>query len=449
MESPQSSQSARLESWKEIAAHLNRTVRTVQRWEREQGLPVHRLQHNKLASVFAYVEELDRWWENRRVALEATDQEESVRAPELAPDRWRRWIPIGVVALVVMSVGAAWLLNAGRGASIQESDRLYAAGRQRWNQRTPTAFREALVIFRQAIDANPANARAFAGLADTYSLLEAFGVMSRADALPAARDAAMRAVEIGPDLAEPHTSLSFVLWTENDRVAAFREIERAIAIDPRYATAQHWHALYLQDSGRYADAVEAGRRARVIDPTSTIIASDLALMLRNAGRDAEAIALLEGLVASHPRFADANNQLAEMYRLQGRYAAATEQITKAVQNGDSRAATLSRLGYLHARNGDRRHAVAAVERLGLMRDRGEHVPPVAMAEALVAAGDLDSAFTLIERALDAGERWPENVANADVFEELRRDGRWRGLAPRIDTLLSELAREILNRRPTR
>lgn len=65
----------RLDSWKEIAAYLNRGARTVQRWEREEGLPVHRLQHDKLGSVYAYRAELDAWWAGRQTEL-------SVRVPE-------------------------------------------------------------------------------------------------------------------------------------------------------------------------------------------------------------------------------------------------------------------------------------------------------------------------------------------------------------------------------
>ncbi len=63
--------SDRLDSWKEIAGYLRRGARTVQRWEREQGLPVHRLKHEKLGSVYAYKPELDAWWEARRADLEA------------------------------------------------------------------------------------------------------------------------------------------------------------------------------------------------------------------------------------------------------------------------------------------------------------------------------------------------------------------------------------------
>src|SRR5215470_20200866 len=61
----------RLDSWKEIAAYLGRGIRTVQRWEREEGLPVHRLAHDKRGSVYARRNELAAWWESRRVTLAA------------------------------------------------------------------------------------------------------------------------------------------------------------------------------------------------------------------------------------------------------------------------------------------------------------------------------------------------------------------------------------------
>ena len=61
----------RLDSWKEIAAYLGRGIRTVQRWEREEGLPVHRLAHEKRGSIYARREELAAWWESRRLTLAA------------------------------------------------------------------------------------------------------------------------------------------------------------------------------------------------------------------------------------------------------------------------------------------------------------------------------------------------------------------------------------------
>jgi Tol biopolymer transport system component len=71
----------RLDSWKEIAAHLGRGIRTVQRWEREEGLPVHRLVHGKRGSIYAHRGELAIWWESRRLTLAAPSAAEAVGAP--------------------------------------------------------------------------------------------------------------------------------------------------------------------------------------------------------------------------------------------------------------------------------------------------------------------------------------------------------------------------------
>ncbi len=75
------SHEGRLDSWKEIAAYLGRGIRTVQRWEREEGLPVHRLAHEKRGSIYARREELAAWWESRRLTLAAPSTPDAVDAP--------------------------------------------------------------------------------------------------------------------------------------------------------------------------------------------------------------------------------------------------------------------------------------------------------------------------------------------------------------------------------
>ncbi len=74
----------RLDSWKEIASYLGRGIRTVQRWEREEGLPVHRLAHEKRGSIYARREELVAWWESRRLTLAAQPTSDTADPP-LAP----------------------------------------------------------------------------------------------------------------------------------------------------------------------------------------------------------------------------------------------------------------------------------------------------------------------------------------------------------------------------
>jgi len=99
----------RLDSWKKIAAYLKRDVSTVQRWERREGMPVHRHQHDKQGSVFAYRSELDAWWGSRPMPAAAAEE----GALEAAPPPQARPAPgrsAGLIGLAVLAAAAlAWL----------------------------------------------------------------------------------------------------------------------------------------------------------------------------------------------------------------------------------------------------------------------------------------------------------------------------------------------------
>lgn len=102
----------RLDSWKEISAYLRRTVRTVQRWEQTEGLPIHRMAHDKRSTVYAYKQELDRWWRSRQatksgrlVAPDAAAQ--ATPRPRLSLPVRRAdfyWIMIAALAVVTGAV---------------------------------------------------------------------------------------------------------------------------------------------------------------------------------------------------------------------------------------------------------------------------------------------------------------------------------------------------------
>ncbi len=128
--------SDRLDSWKEIAAYLNRDVSTVQRWEKKEGLPVHRLLHDKLGSVFASKLELDAWWNRGRQRIEAAEsapgwgrsRKTLVAWPELSREMlragtaslrasWRLVLAVGVMLLMAFGAGALVTWRAGSGGS--------------------------------------------------------------------------------------------------------------------------------------------------------------------------------------------------------------------------------------------------------------------------------------------------------------------------------------------
>src|SRR6266849_8187549 len=114
MAAPSPGPQDRIDSWKEIAAYLKRVVRTVQRWERTHGLPVSRLKHDRLGSVYAYRAELDAWWEKRGRQLDTPADIEIEVVPEPVRPRWKpnQWVLFGGVSLAVL-LGVAYL-NKGR-----------------------------------------------------------------------------------------------------------------------------------------------------------------------------------------------------------------------------------------------------------------------------------------------------------------------------------------------
>lgn len=457
----------RLGSWKEIAAHLGRAVRTVQRWEREQGLPVHRLPHNKLSSVYAYSNELDEWWELRRNTVEPTDMADSPPetpdpATESAASITERAesletpvtvreagltgaTPLGrsparltIFVAVIAGALATWMAMLGvRQVAIQDANRsshLVARGRLFLNQRTPSGFREALKAFEQAAAVNPSDATAHSGLADTYSLMQAFGVMPKEQALPRARVAARRAIDLAPESAQARASMSLALWESGEQDAAVSEAEHAVAVDPKYATGQHWYALYLYARGEKSKAIDHAERAHAIDPMSPIIVCDLSIMLRSEGRVANARQLLESALAAHPTFPQLHVELSEVYRLAGRNDLALVRMQSAIDNGDDRPAMLARLAWLADRNGDRKTAVGAAARVERLDAEGVPVPPAVLAQALAAAGDMDRVLALIEAGVRAREGWVARVAIDPPFESVRLHPRWSRLYPEIEAL---------------
>src|SRR5206468_4076402 len=118
-----------------------------------------------------------------------------------------------------------------------EAHELYLKGRFFWNKRTSSDLKTAIQYFNQAIEKDPSYSLAYAGLADGYALLTAYGATPVSEALPRAEAAAKKALELDESLAEAHTSLGLLLFYNLDFQGATKEFERAIALNPNYATA--------------------------------------------------------------------------------------------------------------------------------------------------------------------------------------------------------------------
>jgi len=216
------------------------------------------------------------------------------------------------------------LVNAG--TINTEAYQLYLQGRYHWNKRTPEEFEKAIVFFKQAIEKDPNYALAYSGLADTYNLFPNFGDFRRKDYAPQAKAAALKALELDPNLAEAHASLGEVIfYYDYDWAGAEKEFRRAIELNPKYATAHQWYAELLIYKGKHDEAFKHAATALELEPFSLIINREMVGWFLYARRFDEALMQNKKLNELFPDEAGFNSQNAFIYAAKGNYPQAVEE----------------------------------------------------------------------------------------------------------------------------
>ena len=307
----------------------------------------------------------------------------------------------------------------------------YLKGRFFWNKRTADGLRVALAYFNQAIEEDPKYAQAYSGLADTYALLGdwQYAVMTPVQANPKAKAAALKAVELDSALGEAHNSLAFLLdgfdW---DLDAGGKEFERAIELNPGYATAHHWYAWHLGLLGRYDEAIVEMRKAESLDPLSLIINADLAELLVIAHSYDESIRQSRKTIEMDPNFAMAHNQLGQAYLQQRMYEQAIGELQKAVQLSAGSPTCIANLARAYALSGRKSEAGKLLNDLkSSSTANNSHASEVAAIYA--ALGEKDEAMKWLEKGY--AERFNPGVLIRPGFDPLRSDPRFQNLAHRV------------------
>jgi TolB-like protein/DNA-binding winged helix-turn-helix (wHTH) protein/Tfp pilus assembly protein PilF len=324
--------------------------------------------------------------------------------------------------------------HAGTRPIDPEAYELYLQGRYFWNKRTEEGFKKAIEYFTAAIRKDANYGQAYAGLADSYALLGSIAstTLPRREAMPKARAAALKALELDDTLAEAHTSLAFVrMHYDWDWPGAEREFARAIGLNPGYATAHHWYAYDLVARGRTDEALREVRRAQEIDPLSTIISADLGEILCYARRDDEAIEQARRTLKADPNFVLAHRVLAWAYQRKHMYAESIAVLERAsTLPGATSAGVLPFLGHVYAMAGQRddaRKVLGQLERKS--RERcGEGFGLVAVYAGL---GDKDQAFACLEKAYQEREGTLILLNVLPPLDPLRSDPRFADLLRRV------------------
>ncbi len=307
----------------------------------------------------------------------------------------------------------------------------YLKGRYFWNKRTADGLKVALAYFKQAIEEDPKYAQAYSGLADTYALLGdwQYAVMTPKEASPQAKAAASKALELDSTLGEAHNSLAFVLdgfdW---DFDSAGKEFQRAIELNPGYATAHHWYAWHLSLLGRYDEAIVEMRKAENLDPLSLIINADLAELLVLAHSYDESIGQSRKTIEMDPNFALAHNQLAQAYLQKHMYDKAVAELQEAVKLSGGSPTCIANLARAYVASGKRSEAVKLLGDLKKLSNPG-HSNASEIAMIYASLGDRDQAMNWLEKGYD--ERFNPGVLLRPGFDPLRSDSRFQNLVRRI------------------
>jgi serine/threonine-protein kinase len=309
-----------------------------------------------------------------------------------------------------------------------EAYRLYLQGRYELNKRTGESFDRAITNFTAAIARDPNYALAYAGLADCYILQSIYNESPPSTALPRARAAADRAILIDDSLAEAHTSRAYFLMNfDSDLSAAANEFERALELNPNYATARQWYSRLLVTTGRFDDAIREIRRAEELDPLSLVIIAETGGVYADSGRLDEAVTECRRAINLEPNFALAHYVLAGALLKQKKYADAIRESDSAWRLGmDPR--SLVRLGMSYAAAGRRDDALRTLAELEALRGK-RFVPSYGIATLELALGRNDAAFAHLQQAakeIPPGQ-FQRYLADDPLLEPLRGDKRFAEL----------------------
>jgi len=314
---------------------------------------------------------------------------------------------------------------------VPEAYESYLKGRYFWNKRTRDGLNKSIEQFDRAVAMDPTYAPAYSGLADAYALSGdwEYGILSPQDAAAKSHAAAIKAVSLDDNLAQAHTSLALSLdlygWEWD---AAEKEYQRALQLNPGYATAHQWYAWHLLVTGRTTDGLFELRTAYSQDPLSLIISADLADALCIAHLLDESVRQSLRTLEFDPNFALGHYQLGQAYEQKKLHSQAIAEFEKAIAIGGHADAFDANLAYSLATSGRRQEANTI---LTDMLARNEQNPSAQSNIALiyVGLGDRDQALAWLNEAYES--RFNPSILLRPTFDSLRPDPRFQDLRRRL------------------
>ena len=306
---------------------------------------------------------------------------------------------------------------------------LYLRGRHLWNQRNDEAVERALTYFTAAIEEDPAFALAHVGIADVWIFRGWYSLLAPGETFPKAKAAVAEALAIDPDLAAAYASRAHIgLEFDHDWPTAGADYERALELDPRYATAHHWYGGYLSAMGRHDEALAQAQAARELEPLSPIINTWVGLRHYFAGQPEAAISEIEPVLELFPEFAPAHWHLGWAYEQTRRFDDAIVEARRAYELTGNPIYLASLAHALALGGGDDEAKKILVQLAQMATER--HVSAYHVATVYAALGEADEGFRWLDMAFAERSPWIGYMRVDPRLAPLRSDPRFSRLLTR-------------------
>lgn len=346
---------------------------------------------------------------------------------------WRVVASMAVLVLIVIAFliwhdpthaasDSASVKYAARDPNVHE---LYLQGRQLWRTRQEPNIRKAIALFEQRTQREPSYVWPYVGLADSYAMLAANSLARPSDVLPKAESAALRAIELAPDLADVHPSLGYIRYCQWDWKSAGKEYEKARRMNPALALALFRSSVVSLAFGRFEEALGYLHDAQVIDPFSPLVGgaiSETYYYMRDYKHAAQAARKLAPLDASAAHFFLAK----ALWRLGDAKESRSEWTYVAKIPGSSFERRFHSV-WLNLKDPEQGRR----ELEGILNDPGLDVSPWQLAEAAASFHQTEAAWKWLDQAVQLRQPEVVSVQWDPAFDELRGDQRYAQLLMRI------------------
>ena len=334
--------------------------------------------------------------------------------------------------LRVRLTGAEQSQTAKRHTSNSEAYHLYLRGLYLNSKQTPDAIKEAISHLERAVALDPNYALAYAELSSAYMTLGAYGFLDPKEAWPQARVAALKALEIDDGLAEAHSMLADIKF-RTELNAADPDIEkgfrRAIESNQNLARAHTAYANFLNQTGRFDEALAEIKRASELDPLSLRVSNVWGVILTTARRYDEALEHFKRLLEIDPGYTTARYNLALSYKSKGMYKEALIEFQKVLEmEGTADLGLLAMLGSVYAELGDRAEAEKLLARI---KSTKQYVSHLDMAILFISLGDKEQALAWLRKGYEERDSQVLQIAAFPDFDPLRSDPRFQDLLRRM------------------